>query len=202
MRRSTTNVMEMLFGDNKHPQQGFDLESAAGSILPRTLLPWSVFPNESSGLWVATVNTNQKALDSNNVSEASKALRAFSCLTREQAMALARAWAPPRMLPFADSPSCFICESRFAVFKRACHCRNCGVCVCANCIVQWPSKMLPETYNIKKESMLNICKSCDWLCSTFRLALLSGHHDQAIAAHATGNVNLVTPFANVKGELL
>lgn len=195
-------MMEMLFGDNKHPQQGFDLESAAGSILPRTLLPWSVFPNESRSSWVATLNTNQKALDSNNVSEASKALRAFSCLTQEQAMALARAWAPPRMLPFANSPTCFICESRFAIFKRACHCRNCGVCVCANCIVQWPSKMLPETYNIKKESMLNICKSCDWLCSTFRLALLSGHHDQAIAAHATGNVNLVTPFANVKGELL
>jgi hypothetical protein len=62
--------------------------------------------------------------------------------------------------------------------------------------------MIPDTYNIKKESLVNICKSCDWLCSAFRMALLSGSHDQAVAVHATGNVNLVTPFANVKGELL
>jgi hypothetical protein len=62
--------------------------------------------------------------------------------------------------------------------------------------------MLPETYDTKNESMMNICKSCDWLCSTFRLALLGGHHDQAVTAYATGNVNLVTPFANVSGEIL
>lgn len=197
-------MIEMLFGEKgpAHAQPGFDLDSAAEKILPRTLLPWSVFPNESSGMWVTTVNTNQKALDSNNVKDASKALRAFSCMTQAQAEALARAWAPPRMMAFSDNPACFICESKFAIFKRACHCRNCGVCVCANCIIQWPSKMLPATYNIKKESMFNICKSCDWLCSAFRLALLHGQHDQAVAIHATGNINLVTPFANVKGELL
>jgi hypothetical protein len=62
--------------------------------------------------------------------------------------------------------------------------------------------MLPETYNIKKESIVNVCMCCDWLCSALRLALLDGHHDQAVALHATGNVNLVTPFANVKGELV
>jgi hypothetical protein len=61
--------------------------------------------------------------------------------------------------------------------------------------------MIPETYNIKKESFVNICKSCDWLCNSFRLALLEGSHDRAVALHATGNVNLHTPFANVKGEL-
>lgn len=59
-----------------------------------------------------------------------------------------------------------------------------------------------QTMNLKQESFLNICKSCDWLCTSFRLALLEGDLDKAIALHATGNVNMVTPFANVKGELL
>jgi hypothetical protein len=199
--RHTNNVRERWFGSDPS-RTDFDLSHSAGSILPRTLLPWSVFPSETTGMWVATVNTNQKALDSNDIVEASKALRAFSVPTREQAEALARAWAPPRMLPFSKNSRCFICEARFAVFKRPCHCRNCGVCVCSACTVQWPSKMIPDTYNIKQESIVNICKSCDWLCSAFRMAMLDGNLEQAVVIHSTSNVNLVTPFANVKGELL
>lgn len=203
--RSTNIVMERLFGDTalnrRRVHSSFDIESAASSILPRTLLPWSVFPSETTGMWVATVNTNQKALDNNNISEASKALRAFSVPTKQQAEALALAWAPPRMLAFSDNHKCYVCDVKFAVFRRPCHCRNCGVCVCSVCAMQWPSKMIPDTYNIKQESVINICKSCDWLCSAFRLALLEGKQDQAVALHASGNVNLVTPFANIKGEL-
>lgn len=199
--RHTNNARERWFGSDANKADS-DLSLAAGSLLPRTLLPWSVFPSETTGMWVATVNTNQKALDSNDIVEASKALRAFSVPTREQAEALARAWAPPRMLAFSKNSRCFICEARFAVFKRPCHCRNCGVCVCSSCTVQWPSKMIPDTYNIKQESIVNICKSCDWLCSAFRMAMLDGNLEQAVIIHSTNNVNLVTPFANVKGELL
>jgi hypothetical protein len=199
--------MEMLFGETKQansrrPPVGFDNDSLSGSVLPRALLPSSVIFSQATNSWVATVNTNQKALDSNNVDESSKALRAFSVPTKKQAMCLATAWTPPRMHPFSANPCCFICETKFAVFRRACHCRNCGVCVCSSCSVQWPAKMLPETYNLKKESHVNICKACDWLCSAFRLALLDGDHDKAVALHATDNLNLTTPFANVKGELL
>ena len=200
-----SNVMEMLFGDSKPSRQrgsmGVNVESYGGSILPRTLLPSSVIYSEATNSWVATVNTNQKALDCNNVEESSKSLRAFSVPTKKQAMCLARAWAPPRMHPFPSNPVCFICEAKFAVFRRACHCRNCGVCICSSCSVQWPSKMLPATYKNSRVSV-NICKACDWLCSAFRLALLQGDRDKAVALNATGNLNLTTPFANVKGELL
>ena len=178
------------------------MDSLTASVLPRTLLPSSVIYSEATTSWVATVNTNQKALDCNDVEESSKALRAFSVPTKKQAICLARAWAPPRMHPFGSNPQCFICEAQFAVFRRACHCRNCGVCVCNSCSLQWPAKMLPATYNIKKEGTVNICKACDWLCSAFRLALLDGNYDKAIALFETGNINLTTPFANVKGELL
>lgn len=61
--------------------------------------------------------------------------------------------------------------------------------------------MIPEAYNHKRENSVNICKSCDWLSTAFRLALLEGNFDKAVALCATSNVNLNTPFANVKGEL-
>jgi hypothetical protein len=61
--------------------------------------------------------------------------------------------------------------------------------------------MIPDTYNVKKESIINACRSCDWLSNAFRLALLRGDHDHAVSLVATGNVNLHTPFANVKGEM-
>jgi len=207
--RGTNTMMEMLFGDTTPTSRrrsavpaGFRSSAITGSILPRTLLPSSVIHNQGKkNPWVATVNTNQKALDSNNVEEGSKSLRAFAVPSKKQAICLAKAWAPPRMHPFENSPECFICETRFAVFRRACHCRNCGVCVCSQCSLQWPAKMLPETYNIKKEALVNICKACDWLCTSFRLTLLEGDFDKAVALHATGNLNLTTPFANVKGEL-
>jgi hypothetical protein len=204
--RGTSNVMEMLFGNTRtgiaRKPISFEMDSLTASVLPRTLLPSSVIFSEATNSWVATVNTNQKALDRNNVEESSKALRAFSVPTKKQAICLARAWSPPRMHPFDSNPNCFICESQFVVFRRACHCRNCGVCVCSSCSTQWPSKMLPTTYNIKREGIINVCKACDWLCSAFRLALINGDYDKAIALYETGNLNLTTPFANVKGELL
>ena len=200
--------MEILFG-NTRPSAiicrkpiSFEMDSFTTSVSPRTLLPSSVIYSETSKSWVATVNTSQKALDNKSVEESSKALRAFSVPTKKQAMCLAMAWSPPMMHLFASNPQCFICQTQFAVFRRACHCRNCGVCVCNSCAVQWPSKMLPATYNIKHEDLVNICNACDWLCSAFRMALLRGDFDKAIALHATGNVNLTTPFANIKGELL
>jgi len=61
--------------------------------------------------------------------------------------------------------------------------------------------MIPDTYNIKKENNVNVCGACDWLCTSFRLALLEGNQDKAVAIFATGNINLNAPFGNVKGEL-
>jgi FYVE zinc finger len=151
--------------------------------------------------WVATLQTNQQALDSNDTVAASKSLRAFSLPTEKRAVRLAQAWTPPRMLPFSENPQCHICEKTFALLRRKCHCRNCGVCVCRDCVVQWPSKMIPDTYNLKSEAYVNICKTCDWLCHQFRKALLEGDFDKVYAIHSTGNVNLNSPFGNVKGEL-
>lgn len=197
MMRSTNSVIDMLFRCHNVTTN----DELARSLRPRELLPSTVLFSEATNSWVTTVNTNQKALELRDTEESAKSVRAFSVPTRKQAVCLAKAWSPPKMHAFEASPACTICGSQFNVFKRASHCRNCGICVCNNCMVQWPQKMLPITYNIKKESIMNVCKTCDWLCSSFRLALLDGDKDRAIAIHSTGNINLTTPFANVKGEL-
>jgi len=194
--RSTRGVMDQLL--KTKASKGV---SAPESIFPRMHLPWSVFQNNSTGMWVATVNTNQKALESNNTAEASRALKAFSVTTEREAKEIAQQMSPPTMLAFTNNPVCFICSAKFGVFRRACHCRNCGIVMCANCSTTWPSKMIPNTYNIKNETCVNVCTSCDWLSTAFRTALLNGQHDEAVALYSTGNVNLGTPFANVKGEL-
>jgi hypothetical protein len=203
--RGTTNVMETLFGEAKSPSQQrrptVSEEHLAHCILPRTLLPWSVIFSASSRMWVATLQTNQKALDSNNVGEASRSLRAFSLPTQRHATNLAKNWTPPRMRPFSENKACHICQTKFAILRRACHCKNCGVVVCRECTVQWPSKMLPDTYNRKESGSLNVCKACDWLCNAFRLSLLDGDFDKTAALFETGNVNINSPFGNVKGEL-
>jgi hypothetical protein len=139
--------MEALFGESGasfmrgRTQSQAALDHAANTIMARTLLPWSIFYNPSSGMWVATLQTNQKALDSNNPRSAEASLRAFSLPSEKQAIRLARAWTPPRMVPFTESPNCHVCNSKFAVFRRAAHCRNCGVCICNECAVLWPAKM-------------------------------------------------------------
>ena len=122
--------------------------------------------------------------------------------TEMEALAASRACAAPKMHSFELSTNCFVCDNKFAVFRRACHCRNCGVCICSNCSVSWPNRMIPSTFNIKNEDKVKVCLACDWISTAFREALVSGKQDDAMALKETGNVNLRAPFANVKGEVL
>lgn len=171
-------------------------------ILRRSLLPSSVSYSEETNSWRATLMTVQKSTSVENTRQVAEGIRAFDLPTEKQAICLAKAWAPPIMEPFSDHQECSICKLKFNYLRRACHCRNCGVCVCFCCISQWPSTMIPETYNIKDENTVNVCKACNWLCSEFRLALLNGDCDKALALYGKGNINLTNPFANIKGEVL
>jgi hypothetical protein len=162
-------------------------------IHSRILLTATVYHNTATNLWIATINTNQKGV-AKNPATASKYLKAFSFSSEQAARESAIANAPPKMISFQESPNCFICKGKFAMFRRAGHCRNCGVCVCNSCSAMWPAKMLPETYNLKKESQLKICKSCNFLSSAFKKALLTGDYEEAVALYGSGNINLRTPF--------
>jgi len=201
--RGSGSLKEKLFGDGPPQERRTNTNESNSispdSILPRTLLTSSVFHNPSSDLWITTINTNPK---SEGRKHSAKFLRAFSYSTEREAKESALANAPPRMLNFDDHPYCFICHSKFAVFKRAHHCKNCGVCICSSCSTSWPSKMVPDTFNIKGNKSVNVCKSCDWLSKAFKQALTKGEMEKVLALYSTGNLNLRCPFKNVKGETM
>ena len=162
-------------------------------IHSRILLTATVYHNTATNLWIATINTNQKGV-AKNPAMASKYLKAFSFASENEARESAIANAPPKMLPFTEHPNCQSCNSKFSLFRRASHCRNCGVCVCTTCSTVWPAKMIPDTYNLKKEANVRVCKSCTHLSAGFKKALLDGNYEKAVAVYGTGNVNLRTPF--------
>lgn len=206
--------MERLFGDGgdtdsrkayKRENSARTVSSEPGScrlpdkVHPRILLSATVYHNAATNLWITTINTNQRGV-ATNPATAAKYLKAFTFNSEKEARESAIANAPPKMLAFNEHTNCFVCSSKFAVFKRACHCRNCGVCICNSCAVQWPSKMIPETYNLKREKVVRVCVSCDWLSLAFKKSLLKGRYEESIALYGSGNVNIRTPFPATKGD--
>lgn len=187
-------LMEKLFGDQViKPMHGGHTGSMNLDIRPRVLLAATVYHNTATNLWITTINTNQRGV-ARDQAIANRFLKAFSFSTEREARESAIANAPPKMVPFCESPNCFTCNGKFAVFRRAAHCRNCGVCICSTCSTSWPAKMIPETYNLKKEANVRICLGCNSLSGSFKAALLQGDYEEAVALYGTGNVNLRTPF--------
>jgi hypothetical protein len=170
---------------------------------PRVLLAATVYHNTATNLWITTINTNQRGVAKNSAL-ANKYLKAFSFSTENEARESAIANAPAKMIPFSECANCFVCNGKFAVFRRASHCRNCGVCVCTSCSVTWPSRMIPDTYNLKNEANVKVCNSCNTLSLAFKQALVVGDYEEAVALYGTGNVNLRTPFpvASKKDEVM
>eukprot|EP00523_Entomoneis_sp_CCMP467_P017547 CAMPEP_0168810340 /NCGR_PEP_ID=MMETSP0726-20121227/3551_1 /TAXON_ID=265536 /ORGANISM="Amphiprora sp., Strain CCMP467" /LENGTH=772 /DNA_ID=CAMNT_0008862353 /DNA_START=58 /DNA_END=2373 /DNA_ORIENTATION=+ len=185
--RQRKTTLGRLVGQGKKPA-GF-----GDQIRPRVLLAATVYHNTATGLWITTINTNQKGV-SRDPKRANKYLKAFSFPTEQEARESAIANAPPKMVPFGENNNCTICQSPFTMFKRASHCRNCGTCMCNECSVSWSAKNIPDTYNLKKESTVKICSSCNTISSAFRRSLLQGDFRGAVALYGTGNVNLRTPF--------
>jgi hypothetical protein len=171
-------------------------------IISRTSLPYSIDHNEMTLEWTAIINTNQEAIDNDDLETIEETIISITFNSSEEAREACHAYAPPRMHSFEDSLRCNICKKVFnKILRRPCHCKNCGVCVCSGCTVSWPRCMLPATYHSsRRRKNYKVCMACDWLNGAFRQALLTGDMDRAVALHATGNINTRCPFANVRGE--
>jgi FYVE zinc finger len=179
-------VREKLFGDKR---QTVDIAASPECIRKRDYLQWTVKRNPTSGQWVASVMTNQKAMEDGNSLEAELTKASYSAVTQEEAYETGLANAVPHMQSFDNNPICYICKAKFALFRRPSHCRNCGVCICTNCTTTWPSRMFPATYVRKNDkTVLNVCIACDWVQNSFREALLMGNLRAADDLYATGNV--------------
>lgn len=167
-------------------------------VYTRHLLPTSVYHNQATGIWITTINMSQK--EEITRSNAAKYLKAFSFPTENEARESAYANAPPRMLPFTENSICQICSKSFSFLTRPCHCRNCGICICNSCVVPWSKQCIPDTYHIKNEKTVRVCKSCNTLSTMFKKALLDAKFDDAITIYNTGNINLRCPFPIRHGE--
>lgn len=200
-------LKEKMFGDGK--MTSLDIGASPDDyIRRRDYLPWTVKLNGTTNLWVANVQTNQKAWESAQYMydktslELKRSIQTFIGSTEQEAYEIGLALAPPLMQDIEESPICFLCKTKFALLKRPCNCRNCGVVVCFSCVCTWSSKQLPSTYNSDKRSSLPVCLACDWLANSFQEALLNGDWDRAQSLYATGNVNLRSLYASRKKSLV
>jgi len=185
---------ERIFGDSRKTNETVDIAATPECIRKRDLLKWTLKRNKATNQWVASVTTNQKALEANDAVEIEKSKCSFTAPTQREAFEIGLSMAVPQLHEYDDNPICFICKAKFALLRRPSHCRNCGICICSNCTVTWPSRMIPETYNTKNISQVKVCLACDWLSSSFFEALLVGKYRTAIDLYKTGNVNLRTPY--------
>jgi hypothetical protein len=203
-RSKRKNVKEKFFGDGKKNSIEVilsNLELAPDDYIhKRDLLPWTVKKNATTNLWVASVQTNQKAWESNAHGEKLslaqlRSIHTFSGRTEEEAYEAGLACSPPILQSLEESPNCFLCKSKFAILQRPKHCKNCGVVVCSTCCCSWSSKRVPETYRKNKSSnQVLVCMACDWLATNFQNSLLKGNMSKALALYKSGNINLRTPY--------
>jgi hypothetical protein len=193
------NVREKLFGDSKKAKDvSKDIEVSPDEyIRKRDLLPWTVKQNTTNELWVASVLTNQKAWEEDDLIEQERSKFIFSGKTDQEAHEAGLAMGAPILQSFEDNPICFMCKSKFAVFNRPHNCRNCGVVVCAKCSCLWSTKRLPSTYQASK-STHTACLACDWSANNFQEALIKGQHSKAVKCYESGNVNLRSPYISSK----
>jgi hypothetical protein len=198
-------VLEKLFGDSRRAAgTDIDISASPECIRTRDLLKWTLRRNSATNQWVASVHPNQLVLESGDPAELQKAVRSFVAPTQLEAHATGLAMAVPRMLPFSEHPICHVCKAKFgALLRRPCHCRNCGVCICAGCATTWSTKRLAETYRRQNETTathVNVCIACDWLSSTFRETLEQGRYKAALSLYKTGNINVRMPFYSARNE--
>ena len=189
------NFKEKLFGDARKSSKPEISSAPDRFIRKRDLISWKVQQDSTTKSWVARVQTNPKAKNSRDVE---RSLHFLNTDSESSAYEAGRAHAVPQMQPKEENPLCFLCQSKFALFRRSSHCRNCGVCVCGPCSTNWNSKMLPATYLLSAKDSANkhvaVCLACDWLAKEFQHALLTGNTAKVKSLYSTGNVNLRTPY--------
>jgi FYVE zinc finger len=176
---------------------GFYIEyMPVARIKRRTLHPYSVHYSLPSSCWIATVFRPSDSLSELHKPRYSQ----FEFASEKEAKQFCKAYSPPKM----DEPgaSCFICKEYFTAKQRHFNCRNCGVCVCEKCCPRWVKKGLPKTYfkSDYQATTVRCCKSCIWISNSFCFSLLKGRYQDVLKLYQTGNVNLRTSFADIRGE--
>lgn len=172
-------------------------------VRKRKLLPYQVSQEvrDDTTLWKVVLSMQQKKLSvwvyspqGDKPNEITLSLTD----TRDQAVRMCEAMAPPMWAGKKDPQQCVICNYSFGLLKKGHHCRNCGYFVCKQCSSKdWPSSILPPTY-YHNEKFVRICDSCQYLTESFADSLREGKYDSALAIFSTGNINLHCPYTIYK----
>eukprot|EP01041_Mallomonas_annulata_P008854 gene8854-18344_t len=156
--------------------------SAASTIQRRTLLRYQV----------------QRVARNSPQGNRSAVILLAVCNSKETALRICQANAPPVWMGIGDMCICSICQHESALMRQIHHCRNCGVYVCNFCSSKaWPASMVPATYH-NNQRTVRVCDSCHYLMTTFAGALEAGDVHTALSCYDTGNVNLYCPFTYFK----
>lgn len=200
-RYKPRNVKEKLFGDGKTAM--LDIGAAPDDyIRKRDTLPFIVKQNTTTKDWVASVPTSQKAWENSQRGDTTananlelvRSIKTFPAASETEAYEAGLAMAPPVMESLDENPICCLCKTKFAIFRRPHHCKNCGVVVCSSCACSWSARRVPSTFNIAKKEKVIVCQACDWLADNFQKAVMKGDLERAKSLYSTGNVNLRHPY--------
>jgi hypothetical protein len=76
-------------------------------------LPWKVKKNATSQLWVASIQTSQKAVESKDPLELKQTFQLFIAPSQEEAYETGLAMTPPLMMSIEMemNPVCFLCQA-------------------------------------------------------------------------------------------
>jgi hypothetical protein len=161
----------------------------------RTYLPYRI--DQKEGKWHGIISLKQTKLKKGEPGPQGNrpdVLRLDPCPTREVCVDLCESMVPPIWANKDECKECNLCSTRFSMFNKGHHCRNCGFIVCLTCSDKiWPSTMLPQTYH-NEEKMVRVCHSCHYLNEMFIESLRDGDELLVKAIYASGNVNIYNPL--------
>jgi hypothetical protein len=161
----------------------------------RTYLPYRV--DQKEGKWHGIISLKQTKLKKGEPGPQGNrpdVLRLDPCPTREVCVDLCESMVPPIWANKDECKECNLCSTRFSMFNKGHHCRNCGFIVCLTCSDKiWPSTMLPQTYH-NEEKMVRVCHSCHYLNEMFIESLRDGDEMLVKAIYASGNANIYNPL--------
>jgi hypothetical protein len=152
----------------------------------------------NDGKWLGIISLKQTQLKRNEPSPQGNrpdTITLGPCQSREICVDLCDSMAPPTWSGKDDCKECTVCSTRFTMFNKGHHCRNCGFIVCVSCSDKiWPSTMIPPTYH-NEEKIVRVCHTCHYLTELFVTALRDGDETMVRTIYASGNINIYNPYS-------
>ena len=122
----------------------------------------------------------------NSIQQQGEWLRKLLELTPKESKVQAPIWKPD-----APSQTCCVCKSKFGIFRRAHHCRKCGLHCCDE-----HSKAREIIEHISRTEKQRFCDNCSKINTTFETARMTSAASAVPAASQAAATASLNPFDN------